>query len=281
MAKKENRWSIRRILVALDASQDSIAALEAAVNLAAEMEAELVGVFVEDVNLLRLASLPFTREMRYLSNVEEELSQQRMEEELRAQAARARRALLAAAEEAHIRASFRVVRGQVALELLTAASEADFLMLGRVSRPLTRRVRMGSTARAAVIKAERPVLLMQRTTTPDYAIMVTYDGSELSQRARETAVSLARENTEITFLLLTDSRQEAEQLRQETAVWLEQRGLSAQFRWLPQTDIESLTAAVQTGPCRLLVLGGENITLDEQALQTLLDDIDCSLMLVR
>ncbi|MBK7177644.1 MAG: universal stress protein [Chloroflexi bacterium] len=56
---------IQRILVALDASPHSLAALEAAIDLAERLDAELQGLFVEDINLLRLAQLPFARELRY------------------------------------------------------------------------------------------------------------------------------------------------------------------------------------------------------------------------
>ena len=51
--------SIRRILVALDASPSSLVALEEAAKLAAVWDAELAGVFVEDSELLRMAQLPF------------------------------------------------------------------------------------------------------------------------------------------------------------------------------------------------------------------------------
>ncbi len=57
----------QRILVALDASSDSRAAVEAAVNLAARFNAELTGIYVEDENLLRLADLPFVQEVGHFS----------------------------------------------------------------------------------------------------------------------------------------------------------------------------------------------------------------------
>ena len=60
--------AIRRILVALDASTHSLAALETAAGLAARLEAELVGLFVEDINLLRAAELPFARETSFYSS---------------------------------------------------------------------------------------------------------------------------------------------------------------------------------------------------------------------
>ena len=59
---------VRRILVAVDASHHSIAALEAAVELATRFQAELLGLYVEDINLLRLAQLPFGREVGTFSH---------------------------------------------------------------------------------------------------------------------------------------------------------------------------------------------------------------------
>ena len=54
----------RRILVAIDTSPHGSAALEAAARLATELRAELEGLFIEDINLLRLAGLPFAREIQ-------------------------------------------------------------------------------------------------------------------------------------------------------------------------------------------------------------------------
>ena len=49
----KDQLSIRRILVALDASPASLSAMQNAVELAARLGAELIGLFVEDINLLR------------------------------------------------------------------------------------------------------------------------------------------------------------------------------------------------------------------------------------
>ena len=50
--------AVRRILVALNAVSDSHAAIERAAAMAADHEAELAGLFVEDLDLLRLCELP-------------------------------------------------------------------------------------------------------------------------------------------------------------------------------------------------------------------------------
>src|SRR5512138_1721264 len=87
----------RRILVGADASPASLAAAAAAAELAARLGAELLGLFVEDEDLLRLAALPFAGVLRVPSGTHEPLDLPRAEAELRAVGAHAREALARAA----------------------------------------------------------------------------------------------------------------------------------------------------------------------------------------
>ena len=77
----------RRILVALDASRESDAALAAAAELAQQLDAELMGLFIEDIDLLNLAALPFSREVAVLSLSGRGLDPERVARELRSKAA--------------------------------------------------------------------------------------------------------------------------------------------------------------------------------------------------
>lgn len=277
----EREQLIRRILVALDASAPSLVALEMAVQLAANLEAEIIGLFVEDINLLRLAGLPFAREVRRMSAATQQLSSRQVETELRAQATLARRALLAAAEQAHVNATFRVTRGRVDLELLAAALEADLLTLGRVSRPITRRVRLGSTARTVAIEASRPVLLVHARSGPRMPAMVAVDGSPLSWQALSTALRLTQPESKLTVLLVADDLAAYQALRAEVEAWLVARDASADYHWLSRFDEATLSQAVQMLGCGLLVVGGEHLHLDGEQMQRLLNAIDCSLLIVR
>ncbi|PKN22384.1 MAG: hypothetical protein CVU64_24985, partial [Deltaproteobacteria bacterium HGW-Deltaproteobacteria-21] len=63
MNAREDKVTIRRILVAMDPSYRSVGALDVAAELAARLGAELSAVFVEDVDLLHLAELPFAMEI--------------------------------------------------------------------------------------------------------------------------------------------------------------------------------------------------------------------------
>ena len=190
MNERELEPTIRRILVALDASPHSQAALEAASELADVLKAELVGIFVEDVNLLRLAGLPFAREVGYPSGTDRPLDSASMEREIRIQAEQARQTLASVAVRRQIRWSFRVVRGQVATELLSAAQEADLLVLGRASWALTRQVRLGATA-AWLWLRRRAQCCCCNMATICQPVQLVYDESPAARQALATAAQLA------------------------------------------------------------------------------------------
>ena len=115
----EEQWQpIRRILVAIDVSVHSLAALEAAAELAASLHAELVGLFVEDETLLRAIGLPFAREYGAYSARSREIDIAELEQQLRARAGLARRALASAAQRHQVQSTFSVIRGPVTAALV-------------------------------------------------------------------------------------------------------------------------------------------------------------------
>jgi nucleotide-binding universal stress UspA family protein len=273
---------IRRILVALDASTHSLAALEAAANLAARLQAELIGLYVEDENLLHFAGLPFAQEVQSPIAQSRSIDSDRMELEMHLEASQARRALESAAERVRARWSFRIVRGQVTEVVLTAALDADLLAMGRIGRPLHSHSRLGSTARAASMKTGRSVLLIQEGGDLSYPVLATYDGSIAARRSLEFAARLARASGDnLNILLLANTKEDAENLNQEIGEWLKENNISARTQWMPQATVANLAQIVQAAENCVLVLGGETPLLRAKALQELLDETDCPVMLVR
>ena len=112
MSEPGRAAEIRRILVALDASPHSLPLLQVAAELASRMEAELLGLFVEDIELLRLADSPYACEILYPSATQTPLSRATMELKLRTLSEIARKALAAAASRAQVQWSFRTVCGE-------------------------------------------------------------------------------------------------------------------------------------------------------------------------
>jgi nucleotide-binding universal stress UspA family protein len=278
----EPELAIRRILVALDASTHSLAALQAAAEIAARQQAELIGLFVEDENLLHLAGLPFAQEVHSPSAKSQQLESKQMERQLRLQASQARRALEEAATRVEARWSFRIVRGQVTASVMKAALEADLLAMGRVSRPISSRSRLGSTARAAMTDIKQPVLLMQKDCDLNYPVLVIFDGTPPAQQALATASQLARTGGgDLNVLLISPTLEEASPLKEQARAWVEQPGLMASFHWLPQATVDTLVDMIWAAQDCVLVLGGENPLLKAEAIHELLDRTDCPVMLVR
>lgn len=279
MNQSPHKLLIRRILVALDGSPHSQAALEAAAHLAELLRAELMGVFVEDVNLLRLAELPFAQEVRRHTATIEKLELRYLHRQLRRQAEQAQADLKRVANAHALPATFRVARGPVSAEVLAAALEADLLALGRISHAGP--PRLGSTAKTAVAQTNRPVLLMRPGLPFDQPILLIYDGSPGAERALEVAAYLAGENGRLQVLLWAENAQQA--LAQEQAIRQSQqpKGLHLQFRRLTQPDVANLAYLVRLSGTGLMVLSDTNTRLPTAVIHTLLEELDHPILLVR
>lgn len=185
-----------RVVVAVDASPPSRAAAEAAAEIAESLGAELVGLFVEDLDLLRLAALPATVESDRLTADLRVCDPESIARQLRAQAARARDAFERAAAGRGLAASFRVARGRTAAEILAAAVDADLVALGHGGGA----ERVGSTARAVAAGRGGRVVAVRRPAPPaswldalaaELAFAFPGDADEPAGRLREALHRLA------------------------------------------------------------------------------------------
>ena len=282
MNEQELEPVIRRIVIALDASIHSLAALEAASGLASMLNAELVGVFVEDINLLRLAGLPFARVLSQSSPLERPLDQLSMERQLRLQGEKVRQALAEAATRRQLKWSLRIVRGQVAAELLTVAAEADLLALGKASWASTRHVLLGSTARTVVAQASSAVLLLQQGAAICAPIQVVYDGSPAAGHALALAARLGTTaGGQLTVIIVADTAEAAPRLEEEATE--RSRGWPGQisFRRLVSPTAEALARCIRMTGGGTLVMNAHHPLLEGDGLQTVLGAVDCTAFLVR
>jgi nucleotide-binding universal stress UspA family protein len=281
VSKDEEKLTIQRILVALDASPHSLAALETAAELAARFNAELVGLFVEDVNLLRLGELPFTQEVGLFSATRRQVDVREVERQLRAQARQVRRTFMVTVQQTEVRGTFRVARGAITAELLAAAADADMIILGKSGWSPVRR-RLGSTARAVVFQAPSLTLVLQDGTCLKTPIVVIYGDSPLARKALAVAARLV-ENEEggpLTVVILAEEAREAQQLQAQAARQLEPRGLRTHFVVMPASRVTQLRRLIQ-GDCGTLILPADSSLLRDEAVTVLLDEIEVPLLLVR
>jgi nucleotide-binding universal stress UspA family protein len=284
MSEREGGFNLRHILVALDASAHSLAAVEAAADLAAAMKAEMDGLFVEDINLIRLASLPCTREVRQTASVVS-LDLEQMERALKAQAAEARQALAAAARRAHVQWSFRVARGRVAHEVLAAAAAADLVTLGKLGRSRSPQARLGSTVLRVLAGAPIALLLVQewrvraRGLRP---VLVVYDGSEGAGRALDAAARLAEASSvSLTVLLLADDLEAIQDLKLAVARSLEGRSIEVRWRSLTWAEGLKLLRVIQSDDAALVVLSLASQRLPRATVGKLLEHVTNPVLLIR
>ncbi len=274
----------RRILVALDASKESLAALAAAAGLAAQLEAELTGLFIEDTDLLNLAALPFSREAPALSRSGRLLEPERLARELKTQAAMARQALARAAEASHLPWNFRIARGRIAAELLAAAQDADLIAIGKGTGPWSGQVRLGRHTRTVVAQTACSMLFASTISFPaDAPLAVVYESSVRSYAVLALAARLGeRTSKRLLVFVLGDSP--AKFAEHEIAVreQLRAMGVSAVIRRVRGAGLQGIALAVHAEPVELLVVGTPAEPTDEGAtLDMLVEKSACSVLLVR
>ena len=119
-------------MVMLGSIESDQAALEALSLLAGRTPAEILGMFVEDIELLMLAELPIAREYCLLTHVERRLQPPDIERLFRVQARAAQQALADIADRLGSTLSFRTVRGVTTTLLREALAETDLMLFGAV-----------------------------------------------------------------------------------------------------------------------------------------------------
>lgn len=272
--------AIRRILVALDASTGSVGALRAAAAVAAAASAELAALYVEDVNLLHLAALPFATEVDPISGRARPLQREDMERLLRVQGLRAQQAFVQATAQLRASCTFRVARGRIVTELLQAALEADLVALGAIGSLSTARGGLGSIARAVIAEAERPLLILPHGAAlrPPIAVAVDAAGETGSALAFGARLSDYFPSGELLVLLIANDPKQAQALRNAAEATLV--GTQARYRSVAGADADTLGRTLQAERVGTLVLARTSPYLSIESLGELLARTKVAVLLV-
>jgi nucleotide-binding universal stress UspA family protein len=252
-------FAIHSILAAVDATLDSASVVETAAQLALGFNAELNGIFVEDINLLRLAGLPFARELSWSTAMELQLDYQRMERALRGHA------------------SLQIVRGKVAQELIRATENVDLFILGKGRE--ARGARIGKIARQVIRQAHSSVLLVNQDGQHYKAVMTIFTGDDRSAQVLDAAVQLARAVYKPLLVLIPAAGTSVfQQLREQCRHTLGQGPPPVTFR--PVAGMESCfnQKIIRDEGVGMVVIGAETAA---SVLETRLAKLECSALIVR
>ena len=281
MTGSPKRLTIKRITVAIDCSPHSRASLSAAAEIAGLLQAELLGIFVEDINLIRMAELPFSQEIHLHTARSEPLDSLKLERLLKLQAKEAHELFIQTAERLGIPHTFRKLRGLVPAEVLAAALETDLLAMGKSGRTPVCRRGLGSTARKAIREAKTNILLTRSGFTADSPLLVIYDGSPGAQRALETAVGLARREIVLHVFLVGNNAQKQAILQDEAEMIIDGRIAKKEFHMAPWTDSRMLVQCIHMTEPGLLVLSDSTEAISPETVYTLIDATDYPVLLVK
>lgn len=279
MSPEESLKEFRRILVALDASPASLAALDLAADLAVRYQAELMGVYVEDINLLRSADIPLVKEIGYYSASPHKIDSPNIERQLRAQARRIERILASIAKKANLRWSFRSTRGLIHGELINAAEDTDLIILGKTG--WSGSSRMGSTAREVAVQAPIQSLILLHKVRPGTPVMVAYDGSSASLRAFQAARMIRDSEIPLHVLLLAETEEDAGRLKTEVKKLSAGEKHTPKFRWVVNIKGNRVSQLAMISGCDVVVLPADTESFEPEALLDILNEADCAVLLVR
>lgn len=277
MSAPTDKFAIRRILVALDASPHSLAALDMAADLAARMQAELAGLFVEDEELLRTAESPSAKFVS-VAATPARLNRSAMERDLKAQSEQIRKAVAEAAHRTQVRWSFRTVRGEVTSSLTAAAGEHDIVAVGRRGWAVGQRLRIGSTALSLASSSIPLLFISKRMALGKLRPLVYYDGSSESRNALLVAARVAAGDAKAITVLV--SAADFEIRRAEIQSVLRDQPIEIRYRRIDLHQHQTLLRAAKEEGAVLLVLANRQLLKPSDGWKELLRDLEAPLLVL-
>jgi len=251
-----------KVLLALQGSTPAPEALAAAAALARSAQAELAALFVEDLDLLRLAALPFTHEVGRASGAVLPLEVSVLQRTLRWQAERLRQALAIAAQEMALPWSFQVARGSLLEQAMAAMTSTSLVVFSR--SPHGGRQGTGMPPRAQ----------------PEGMVSALLDPSDAGLRTLAAALELAQGRPErLSLLAPAASAAELETLRRRVRERLKLQGGGPTLHPVATTAGE-LSRETRRRGSRALVLSTHSLPDAAAQLRVLLEVSECTVVLV-
>jgi hypothetical protein len=264
MTSARSGLALRRVLLAFDPGAPLTQPLAAARTLVETLGAELAGLFVEDINLLRLAALPFTREVGATSGMSRPIELADVERTLRVQAESAKRLLSELAAELSVPWSFHVERGDVLQHVLAQMTESVAAVL--VPPTLSRRLEPAAGARAA------------RPGSSARHLLVVWDHASTETHTVAIALRLAAaQHAALTLAVVGD---ESKPLPPALASLLASAPPGFRMLSLPRSEAAALVRQLRATGSDLLILSSRALAEDPGRLRALIAGVGSPVVLL-
>jgi nucleotide-binding universal stress UspA family protein len=277
-----NGININRILVALDASSVNRSILQAAATLAVNLDAKLNALFIEDINLFRLAELPFAREIVYGSDTGREMNVANMERSVHMQTSRLRQLVEAIAQQSQVNISFDVKRGDIATAICNASKQTDLLIFGKNTQLIKQSLKVGTIAKTLLSSTHCNLMVLQHGAIIERPVVVAFDGSEVSQYAASLASRLAQQDHNaliVLFPAVDDYRYQ--QLYKQLMEKLNDAALQINAVRLTGNTVAQILQVIKQQHGRILLLESGRTFLTSDQTQELVIQADIPVILLR
>lgn len=271
---------VKHILVSLDSSGHSFAALRAAIHLARHFQAEITGLFVEDTTLLSLAEMPFRQEVGEYTAIIRNISTDGMTRGIFVQSRKINRTFKKLINDSDLMGNFTVLRGKVSESIRQASKECDLLILGKSGTNPLRKRKLGSTAQALSRDPKIPILLVEEENLLGTPVFVLFDNSQRGKISLETARELSEPDA-LNIILIEE----------EPAVILEQKAYLKKWAEQHQVDIKVFAYNPQTFPQflpkikglkkGLFIIPHQPARLDWKIAESCLEKISVPILIIR
>lgn len=274
-----------RIFVVLDVTSDPLPALESAAALAARLDAPLVGLFVEHGQQLeRLENHPGARGIDLPTGLIRRIENDSMRRGWRAMANRLRRQLAQLSRRYRLKSQFELIRGEVQREIDELTESTDLLVVESSGRNVTRHVRIRSRSHDFGRGLTAPVLFVGSRHRRIRSVAAVYDGTPEARRGIETALDMAENAPSmLTLLLVAESTDEADQLRDEVADVIQNRALRVRphLRRITCCDTDEIVRVADNIHANFVVVPGNDEYPDAADIDDLTGKLNCPVLVLR
>ncbi|MCR9138625.1 MAG: hypothetical protein NXI27_21670 [Alphaproteobacteria bacterium] len=279
-AKGDKPESARlRVLAGFGSIADEAPTIEAAMALAEALEAEITGCFVEDVDLLNLAALPFARAVRPADRTVLDIEHEQMKRQISRAASTCENLLLARAGTTSVRCTFRTRKGGYLAEIASETATSDIVVVNPLNLP-HRRQDAFSLLLDRLRQATGAVILPERTRhgTGGPVVLVAA-GATLASNDLDLAGRIARTLSD-QIVILTGGDQPADRSALRAAA-RNLFGSRVDIRDIPDNHVQSMAAMLEELKPSFVLLQPPPGPLSDPMIELLLNAGRAPLLLMR
>lgn len=274
---EETSIKMTEILVALDHSSHSRAALESAAFIAQLMEAKIHGLFVHDNQWLRISKLSSLSEIDVLTGSISPMGREALEREIQKLEKSIKKHFEIITRQHQLPHRWSTKKGEVADKVLEAAENCDIITIGSKGRSYSKTKKLGSTAATIIRSANKPILILQKRHNLNYPPIAIFDGSKKSISGLKIAEQIARRNeTHLTVIDLSKAFPSTE----KTGQALTSLKKNTKILQLNQPNMGRFLFMINKLQAGLLILPKNERFTRINTIEHILDSADCPVLLI-